>query len=44
MYILAENAVHQRETQWADLKLRNAGTRDRPRASSRRDDPNGEAG
>jgi hypothetical protein len=26
MYILAENAIQQRETQWADLKLLNTGT------------------
>jgi hypothetical protein len=26
MYILAENAIQQRETQWADFKLLNAGT------------------
>ncbi len=32
MYFLAENAVQQRETQWADFKLLNTGTQ-QPRAT-----------
>ncbi len=42
MYILAENAVLQRETQWADFKLRNAGTRQHPGSQASPDDSSGD--